>query len=198
MKRRRPAVGGADRQGAADSPTNGREADGRHAQILIFSIDDMSKDKKTGFKNIQIVNRKATHEYSFVQQYNAGIMLTGTEVKAIRTGNANLTDAYCTFQDGELMLRNMHISEYSFGSYMNHETRRVRKLLLRRAELDKLFRRVSEKGFTVVPYRIFFSDRGLIKLEIALAQGKKSFDKRETLKERDNKRELDQLRKIKL
>lgn len=157
----------------------------------------MAKDKKTK-RNIEIVNRKATHEYYFVHRYDAGIMLEGTEVKSIREGNANLNDAYCTFQDGELFVRNMFVSEYKFGTYNNHESRRPRKLLLRKQELNKLERRVSEKGFTVVPYRIFFSDRGLIKLEIALAQGKKAFDKRETLKARDNKRELDQLRKIRL
>lgn len=157
----------------------------------------MAKDKKTR-RNVEIVNRKATHEYYFVQRYDAGIMLEGTEVKSIREGNANLNDAYCAFQDGELFVRNLFVSEYKFGTYNNHEARRPRKLLLRKTELNKLERRVSEKGFTIVPYRIFFSDRGLIKLEIALAQGKKAFDKRETLKARDNKRELDQLRKIRL
>ena len=121
--------------------------------------------------------------------------MTGTEVKSIRAGFANLNDAFCTIKDGELYARNIHVSEYSLGTHYNHETRRIRKLLLHKAELKKLERRVSEKGFTIVPYRIYVTDRGFIKMEVVLAQGKKSYDKRETLRERDSKRDLDRIRK---
>ncbi len=139
----------------------------------------------------EIVNRKATHEFHFLQTFEAGIQLTGTEVKAIRSGQANLSDAYCVFDRGELWVRNLHISEYKEGAQNNHEPKRPRKLLLNRLELRKLERKVSEKGMAIVPYRIYFSDRGMIKLEIALASGKKAYDKRESIKDRDVKRELD-------
>jgi SsrA-binding protein len=148
----------------------------------------MSKEK--GQKNIMITNRRATHEYFFVLEFEAGIVLTGTEIKSIRAGYANLTDAYCIFEHGELYVKNMNISEYANGSYFNHDTRRMRKLLLRRQELRKLERRLKEKGTTIIPFKMFISDRGFAKLQIALAQGKKSFDKRETIKERDVKRDI--------
>lgn len=150
------------------------------------------KKKKT---TPEVVNRRARHEYNFIDKYEAGIALWGTEVKALRAGKANLSDAYCLFEKGELFVRNMHISEYENGTYANHEARRTRKLLLHRSELKKLERRVMEKGFTIVPYRLYFTDRGFVKLEIALAQGKKSFDKRETIKEKDTKRDLERFRK---
>ncbi|MCB9081935.1 MAG: SsrA-binding protein SmpB [Lewinellaceae bacterium] len=143
----------------------------------------------------EVVNRRARHEYNFIDKYEAGIALWGTEVKALRAGKANLSDAYCLFEKGELFVRNMHISEYENGTYANHEARRTRKLLLHRSELKKLERRVMEKGFTIVPYRLYFTDRGFVKLEIALAQGKKAFDKRETIKEKDTKRDLERFRK---
>jgi SsrA-binding protein len=146
----------------------------------------------------EIVNRKAKFEYSFLQMYEAGLVLTGTEVKALRLGMANLNDAYCLFDQGNLTVKNMFISEYDHGTIYNHDSRRDRRLLLRKPELKKLERRVTEKGFTIVPYRLYFSDRGFAKLEVALAQGKKAFDKRETIKERDSKRDLDRLKKIKL
>lgn len=153
---------------------------------------------KNRFKNIQITNKKAEYEYYFVKKYEAGIMLQGTEVKALREAMANLNDAFCYFKDDELYVKNLYIAEYSQGNYYNHEARRLRKLLLRNAELATLKRRVSEKGFTIVPYRVYFNERGLAKLEVALAQGKKSYDKRETIKARENKRELDRLKKIKI
>jgi SsrA-binding protein len=156
----------------------------------------MAKEKK--FKNPQVVNRKAEHEYHFIKKYEAGVMLQGTEVKALREGMANLNDAYCYFKDDELFVKSMYIAEYSQGNIYNHEARRLRKLLLRGAELKALLRRVSEKGFTIVPYRLYFSERGFVKLEIALSQGKKTYDKRATMKERENKREMDRLKKIKL
>jgi SsrA-binding protein len=146
----------------------------------------------------EIVNRKAKFEYSFIQMFECGLVLTGTEVKALRQGLANLNDAYCLFDHGNLTVKNMFISEYEHGTIYNHDARRDRRLLLRKSELRKLERRVTEKGLTIVPYRLYFSDRGFAKLEIALAQGKKAFDKRETIKERDSKRDLDRLKKIKL
>lgn len=155
-------------------------------------------DKKKRFKSTQIVNRKAEYEYYFVKRYEAGLMLQGTEVKALREGMANLNDAFCYFIGEELFVKNMYIAEYTQGTIYNHDARRLRKLLLRGSEIKTLLRRVSEKGFTIVPYRIYFSERGIAKLEIALAQGKKSFDKRDSIKERDNKREMDRLKKIKL
>ncbi len=150
---------------------------------------------KATLKPVDIKNRKATHEYYFVTTYEAGVVLSGTEVKAIKYGLANLNDAYCTFHGGELWVRNMHISEYKHGNLYNHEAKRVRKLLLKKDELRKLERKVQEKGFTIIPYRIFTSERGFVKVEVALAQGKKTYDKRETMKERDSKRDLDRIKK---
>ncbi|MBK7637120.1 MAG: SsrA-binding protein SmpB [Saprospiraceae bacterium] len=146
----------------------------------------------------EIVNRKAKFEYSFLQMFEAGIVLTGTEVKALRLGLANLNDAYCLFDHGNLVVKNMFISEYDHGTVYNHDSRRDRRLLLRKTELKKMERKVTEKGFTIVPYRLYFSERGFAKLEVALAQGKKAFDKRESIKERDSKRDMDRLKKIKL
>ena len=130
--------------------------------------------------------------------FEAGIVLTGTEVKALRLGLANLNDAYCLFDHGNLVVKNMFISEYDHGTVYNHDSRRDRRLLLRKTELKKMERKVTEKGFTIVPYRLYFSERGFAKLEVALAQGKKAFDKRESIKERDSKRDMDRLKKIKL
>jgi SsrA-binding protein len=156
------------------------------------------KDKKGRFKNASIFNRRASHEFHFLKNYEAGMMLQGTEVKALREGMANLNDSFCYFIGDELFLKNCFISEYSQGTYYNHESRRQRKLLLRRSELKALQKRVTEKGLTIVPYKIFFSERGFAKIEVCLAQGKKTFDKRDSLKERDSKREMDRLKKIKL
>jgi SsrA-binding protein len=153
----------------------------------------MSKEKKK--QKIEILNRKATFEYYFVQEYDAGIMLTGSEIKSIRSGNANLSDAYCLIENGEMWVRNLYIAEYEFGSETNHLTRRTRKLLLRKPELRKLDRGVREKGSTIVPFKLYISDRGFAKLSIALARGKKMFDKRETIKEREGKRDMDRINK---
>jgi len=144
----------------------------------------------------EIINRKAKFEYQFIQGFEAGIMLQGTEVKSLRNGDANMNDAYCLFNNGELYIRNLFIGEYSHGNVNNHETRRERKLLLKKSELTKLEKRVSEKGFTIVPYRIFFSERGYAKMEVFLAQGKKSYDKRESIKQKDIRRDLDRRLKI--
>lgn len=146
-------------------------------------------------ENIYIKNKKAYFEYHILDKYTAGIKLLGTEIKSIRDGKANLNDAFCTFIDGQLYIRNLHISEYSFGSFYNHEAKRDRVLLLNKKELKKLQTRGEEKGLTIVPLALFISDRGFAKLEIALAQGKKTYDKRETLKERDTKIELDRVMK---
>lgn len=154
----------------------------------------MKKEQKN--KKVEIVNRKASFEYHFRDEYEAGIVLTGTEIKSIRAGNANLKEAYCVFKDDELYVRNMFIAEYKYGTIHNHDPKRIRKLLLRRQELRKLHRKVQEKGFTIVPYKLFISERGLAKLVIMLAQGKKSYDKRESIKERDNKRDLDRIKKM--
>ena len=138
----------------------------------------------------EIKNKKAAFEYNFLQIYTAGIMLTGTEVKSIRDGKANFTDAYCVMMNGDLFLKNMHISEYKEGSYNNHEPKRIRKLLLNREELRKIESKLKEKGTTVVPVKLFFNERGIAKLEIAVAKGKKLFDKRDSLKEKDLRRQL--------
>ena len=140
---------------------------------------------------IEIRNKRATYEYFLVDTYTAGIALTGTEIKSIRDGKANLTDAYCTFRGHELFVNEMHVSEYRFGSYLNHPAKRDRKLLLTKRELHKLQNKVKEKGFTIIPVLLFVNPKGLAKLNIALAKGKKFYDKRESIKERDNKRELE-------
>lgn len=146
-------------------------------------------------KTKEIVNRRATYEYNFHSKYEAGIVLVSSEVKSIRLGQANLSDAYCYFKDGELWIKSMYIREYDNATFANHETRRDRKLLLKRQELKKLERRVREKGFSIVPYRVYFSERNIVKVEIALAQGKKSYDKRQSIKAKDSKRDLDRMRK---
>lgn len=153
------------------------------------------KEKKVKFKNVEIKNRKAAFEYQLLDKFEAGMKLMGTEIKSIRIGEANLKDAYCSFEDGELFVYNMFIAEYKYGNYYNHETRRKRKLLLRKKELEKLDKRVREKGLSIIPYRIYMSERGFAKLEIYLAQGKKSYDKRESIKARENKRNLDRIKK---
>lgn len=144
---------------------------------------------------INIKNKRASFEYHLLDRYTAGIRLLGTEIKSIRQGKANINDSFCSFFDDGLYIRNMHIAEYSFGSFYNHEAKRDRQLLLTKKELKKLREKGEEKGFTIVPLRIYISDRGFAKIEIALAQGKKDFDKRETIKERESKRELDRVMK---
>ncbi len=141
--------------------------------------------------DLNIKNKKAYFEYHILEKYTAGLKLLGTEIKSIREGKANINDAFCAFLDGNLYVRNMHIAEYSHGSFYNHEAKRERVLLLNKKELKKLKTKIEEKGFTIVPLSLFISDRGFAKLEIGLAQGKKVFDKRETMKERDSKIEMD-------
>ena len=137
-----------------------------------------------------IRNKKASFEYSFLSTYKAGIMLTGTEVKSIREGKATLNDSYCIFMNEELWIKNMHISEYKQGSYNNHEPKRLRKLLLNKSELLKIQSKLKDKGTTIIPVQLFLNERGIAKIEIALARGKKMFDKREDIKKRDVEREM--------
>jgi len=141
--------------------------------------------------DIKIKNRRVTFEFELIEKWIAGIKLTGTEIKSIRGGKVNLTESYCQFFGGELYVKNMHISEYDFGTHNNHEARRDRKLLLNRKELTKLEKKVKESGLTIVCVKLFINDRGLAKLEIALARGKKTYDKRESLKLKDSKRDMD-------
>jgi SsrA-binding protein len=147
-------------------------------------------------ENISIKNRKATFEYELIERFVAGMQLVGTEIKSIRNGKANLTDSYCQFSSGELLVKNLHISEYELGTCNNHIAKRDRKLLLNRKELLKLEKKVKESGFTIVPVKLFVNENGLAKLEIALAKGKKIYDKRETLKEKDSKRDMDRMMKF--
>jgi len=147
--------------------------------------------------NVNIKNKKAGFEYHLVDKYVAGIQLTGTEIKSIRNSKASVGEAYCVFVKSELFIRNMHIAEYDPGSYNNHEPKRDRKLLLNRLELDKLKKKLKNKGVTIVPVRLFINDKGLAKLEIALAEGKKLYDKRQDLKSKDDKRAMDRAMKYK-
>ena len=141
--------------------------------------------------NIRIKNKRVSWEYFLTEKVVAGIVLTGTEIKSIRIGKASLADSYCYFDEGELFVRGMHITEYSYGTYNNHLAKRDRKLLLTSRELKKLNVKVKEKSMTIIPVVLFINDRGLAKLEIAVAKGKHFYDKRNTLKEKDHKREID-------
>ena len=144
---------------------------------------------------INIKNKRATFDYELLDTYTAGIVLTGTEIKSIRLGKASLVDTYCFFNNGELWVKGMHIAEYFYGSYNNHTARRDRKLLLNRKELNKLQRALQDRGLTVVGLRLFINDRGLAKVAIGLARGRKAYDKREYIKENDAKREMDKAMK---
>ena len=139
---------------------------------------------------MKIKNKQAYFEYFFDDKYVAGIVLTGTEVKSLREGKANFNDSYCIFHKGELWIRSFHISEYSHGTVNNHDPIRERKLLLSKRELKKLQTKIKEKGYTIIPLRLFFNEKNLAKLEIGLGKGKKLHDKRETIKQRDTEREM--------
>ena len=145
-------------------------------------------------KDISIKNRQASFEYELLDKYIAGIVLTGTEIKSIREGKVNLQDGYGYFNNGELFVKGVNISPYAQGTHYNHPATRERKLLLKRSELKKLEARSEEKGLTLVPTRLFINDRGFAKMEIALGRGKKMHDKRDSIKERDAKRELDRMK----
>ncbi|MFI3292364.1 MAG: SsrA-binding protein SmpB [Rikenellaceae bacterium] len=143
------------------------------------------------YKNINIRNRRATFDYEIIEEYVAGVVLVGTEIKSIRLGKASLTDSYCYVEHGELWIKGVNIAEYHWGSYNNHTPKRDRKLLLNRKELNKIERSLQDKGLTVVGLRLFLNERGLAKVVIGLAKGRKSYDKREYLKANDAKREMD-------
>jgi len=153
----------------------------------------MSKENRFS-KNIQIKNRKASFEYFFIETFIAGIVLKGTEIKSLREGKANLQDAYCTFLGDEIWVKQMHISPYAQAAHFNHDLTRERKLLLNKKEINKLRKGMQDKGNTMIPIKLFINDRGLAKLEIALAKGKKLHDKRENIKEKDIKRELEKVK----
>jgi len=146
--------------------------------------------------NVNIKNKKAYFEFEILETLTAGLQLQGTEIKSIRAGKAGLVDSYCQFTKSELYVKNMHIAEYFFGSINNHEAKRERKLLLNKRELLKLERKTKESGFTIVPLRLYLNDKGIAKLDIALARGKKTFDKRETIKQKDSKRDMDRAMKV--
>jgi SsrA-binding protein len=148
-----------------------------------------ASSNRTGGRKIIAQNRKARHDYSVLDVFEAGVMLTGTEVKSLRLGRASLTDGFATIDDGEVYLRNVHIPEYEQGSWTNHEPRRVRKLLLHKAEIDRLIGKTKESGLTLVPLSLYFS-AGKVKVELALAKGKRSYDKRQDLARRDADREV--------
>ena len=146
-------------------------------------------------KKINIRNKRATFDYEILEEYVAGIVLVGTEIKSIRLGKASMVDCYCYFEKNELWIRGMNVSEYDWGTCNNHVPRRDRKLLLNRKELNKLSRSLQDKGLTIVGLRLFLNERGLAKVAIGLARGRKSYDKREYLKENDAKREMDKAMK---
>ena len=142
-------------------------------------------------QNINISNRRARFEYELLDFFTAGLILQGTEIKSIRQSKANINDAYCLFENGELIVRNMHIAEYDHGNIMNHVPNRDRKLLLTQRELNKLEGKLKDAGKTIVPLKLFISEKGYAKLEIALARGKKLYDKRDSLKQKDIQRDID-------
>ena len=150
---------------------------------------------KKNTNTINIKNRKARFEYEILDKYVAGIKLAGTEIKAIRQGKASIAESFCEFQNNELFVINMHVEEYSHATHFNHNPKSERKLLLQRRELRKLEKDVRNSGLTIIPLRVFINDRGLAKMQIALAKGKKLYDKRETIKDRESKRKLDRIKK---
>ena len=145
---------------------------------------------------VQIKNRKASFEYFFIEEFTAGIVLTGTEIKSIRMGKASLVDTYCTIINGELWVKRTHVPPYFYGSYNNHEMKRDRKLLLTKREIDRLASATKQTGYTIVPLLVFIDEKGRAKMDIALCKGKKEFDKRQTLKEKEDRREMDRAMKI--
>ena len=145
--------------------------------------------------DINIRNKRATFDFELLESFTAGIILTGTEIKSIRLGKASLVDTFCYSEKGELWIKNMYIAEYFYGSYNNHNARRDRKLLLQKKELRKIDRLVKETGFTLVPTKLFINDRGLAKINISVAKGKKQYDKRQSIKEKDDKRMMDRAMK---
>ena len=146
-------------------------------------------------QNINIKNKRSSFEYEYLEKFVAGIQLTGTEIKSIKAGKASLVDSYCYFHNGEMFLKGMHVSEYWWGTYNNHDPKRDRKLLLQKKELVKLEKKSSEKGLTIIAIRLFVNQKGLAKVEISLARGKQEFDKRQDIRKRDTAREMDRAMK---
>jgi SsrA-binding protein len=159
--------------------------------LHLITVHQYKKAMTKPQKTIDSANKRAAFEYFFLEQYTAGLALMGTEIKSIRQGKFNMSDSYCLFDDNELNVRNLHISPYEKSTYFNHEPLRDRKLLLKKRELKRLALKLNDQGLTIVPVRLFINERGLAKLEIALAKGKKLYDKRETIKDRDLKRQHD-------
>lgn len=139
---------------------------------------------------LELTNRKAHYEYFFETTYIAGMVLSGTEIKSLRAGKASFNDSYCLFHQGELFVKSLHISEYAFGTYSNHEPLQERKLLLNKRELKKLENKIKEKGYSIIPLRLFLAESGYFKMEIGLGKGKKNYDKRDTIKERETDRDI--------
>jgi len=158
-------------------------------RIIIYKGIDMPRAKS----KVEIKNRRASFDYEFIETYQAGIVLTGTEIKSIRAGKASLVDAFCYFNNGELYVKNMHVAEYYWGTWGKHDPKRDRKLLLTSKELLKLSRAVKEKGLTIVAVKLYIADNGYAKLLIALARGKKEYDKRQSIKEKDLRREMERV-----
>ena len=153
----------------------------------------MSRNNNNHNNTINVKNRRATFDYEIVETFTAGIVLTGTEIKSIRQGKVGLTDTYCMVINGEVWVKNMYIAEYSFGSYNNHTTHRDRKLLLNPKEIRRIAKDNLQPGYSIVPLRLFINERGLAKLVIAIARGKKQYDKRQSIKEREDKRAIDRM-----
>ena len=148
-------------------------------------------------KRVNILNKKAKYEYQLLDQYNAGIVLTGTEIKSIRQNKASISESFCEFNDNqELFIINMFIDEYEFGNHYNHKTKSQRKLLLNKKELKKLNKDVKNSGLTIIPLKVFINEKGFAKILISLAKGKKTYDKRQVIKDRENKIQLDRIKKI--
>ena len=147
-------------------------------------------------KTVNILNKRARFEYEILEQLEAGIVLTGTEIKSLRSSKASITESFCQFIDGELYVINMMIDEYKLGTFYNHQTKRERKLLLHKKELQKFQKKLKDAGNTIIPLKLYINEKGYAKLQIALARGKKLFDKRESIKDRENKRNLDRIRKV--
>ena len=155
----------------------------------------MAKEKIQ--KTVEIKNRRASFEYSFIDTFTAGLVLTGTEIKSIRLNKASISESFCEFNDNqELFIINMFIDEYEFGNHYNHKTKSQRKLLLNKKELKKLNKDVKNTGLTIIPLKVFINEKGFAKVLISLAKGKKTYDKRQVIKERENKINLDRLKKI--
>lgn len=155
----------------------------------------MSKKNSIRSKSVNIKNKKAEFDYLVVDKYTTGIVLTGTEIKSIRAGKASLVDTFCYINNREVWVKNMYVAEYAFGSYNNHAARRDRKLLLQRKEIQQLERETASPGFTIVPLRLFIDENGRAKLVIGLCRGKKEYDKRQSLKEKDDRREIARIMK---